>query len=114
MVPRIVLKPLVPTFPCFANVVVSLMEKVSGNEILIRASFFFVQANSFESILFFVVATCRFWTKTIGRRYNGYPLFISIHSGSNTLFLSLSLCRNGRIDLQMMLTKVVTYFLSPR
>ncbi|WJZ93121.1 hypothetical protein VitviT2T_012083 [Vitis vinifera] len=27
MVPRIVLKPLVPTFPCFASVVVSLMEK---------------------------------------------------------------------------------------
>lgn len=29
--PRITLKPLVPTFPCFANAVVSLMEKVSGD-----------------------------------------------------------------------------------
>lgn len=27
-VPRVTLKPLVPTFPCFSNVVVSLMEKV--------------------------------------------------------------------------------------
>lgn len=26
--PRITLKPLVPTFPCFANIVVSLLEKV--------------------------------------------------------------------------------------
>lgn len=26
--PRITLKPLVPTFPCFANIFVSLMEKV--------------------------------------------------------------------------------------
>lgn len=30
-VPRITLKPLVPTFPCFSNVVVSLMEKVPAN-----------------------------------------------------------------------------------
>ena len=27
--PRIILKPLVPTFPCFASVAVSLMEKVT-------------------------------------------------------------------------------------
>lgn len=27
-VPRITLKPLVPTFPCFAKIFVSLMEKV--------------------------------------------------------------------------------------
>lgn len=27
--PRITLKPLVPSFPCFANIYVSLMEKVS-------------------------------------------------------------------------------------
>lgn len=33
--PRITLKPLVPTFPCFANAVVSLMEKVSGGIILV-------------------------------------------------------------------------------
>ena len=26
--PRIVLKPLVPAFPCFSNIVVSLLEKV--------------------------------------------------------------------------------------
>ena len=26
--PRITLKPLVPSFPCFANIYVSLMEKV--------------------------------------------------------------------------------------
>lgn len=26
--PRITLKPLVPTFPCFAKILVSLMEKV--------------------------------------------------------------------------------------
>lgn len=30
--PRITLKPLVPSFPCFANIFVSLMEKV-GDEI---------------------------------------------------------------------------------
>lgn len=29
--PRITLKSLVPTFPCFASIVVSLMEKVSEN-----------------------------------------------------------------------------------
>lgn len=29
--PRVALKPLVPTFPCFANIVASLMEKVSAN-----------------------------------------------------------------------------------
>jgi hypothetical protein len=28
--PRITLKPLVPSFPCFANIYVSLMEKVCG------------------------------------------------------------------------------------
>lgn len=28
--PRITLKPLVPSFPCFANIFVSLMEKVGG------------------------------------------------------------------------------------
>lgn len=27
--PRVTLKPLVPTFPCFASIVVSLLEKVS-------------------------------------------------------------------------------------
>jgi hypothetical protein len=37
--PRITLKPLVPTFPCFASIVVSLMEKVSGT--LWKLSFFF-------------------------------------------------------------------------
>jgi len=26
--PRVALKPLVPTFPCFANILVSLMERV--------------------------------------------------------------------------------------
>ena len=29
--PRITLKPLVPTFPCFAKILISLMEKVRGN-----------------------------------------------------------------------------------
>lgn len=29
--PRITLKPLVPTFPCFAKICVSLMEKVCDN-----------------------------------------------------------------------------------
>lgn len=28
LLPRITLKPLVPSFPCFANIYVSLMEKV--------------------------------------------------------------------------------------
>lgn len=28
LAPRITLKPLVPSFPCFANIYVSLMEKV--------------------------------------------------------------------------------------
>lgn len=28
--PRIILKPLVPTFPCFASIIVSLMEKVGS------------------------------------------------------------------------------------
>lgn len=32
--PRITLKPLVPSFPCFANIYVSLMEKVSIGYIL--------------------------------------------------------------------------------
>ena len=27
--PRLILKPLVPAFPCFASIIVSLMEKVS-------------------------------------------------------------------------------------
>ncbi|CAL5383442.1 unnamed protein product [Camellia sinensis] len=30
--PRITLKPLVPSFPCFATILVSLMEKVRGND----------------------------------------------------------------------------------
>lgn len=30
-IPRITLKPLVSSFPCFANIQVSLMEKVCGN-----------------------------------------------------------------------------------
>lgn len=29
--PRITMKPLVPSFPCFANIFVSLMEKVCDN-----------------------------------------------------------------------------------
>lgn len=32
--PRITLKPLVPSFPCFAKILVSLMEKVSDNYFL--------------------------------------------------------------------------------
>lgn len=32
--PRITLKPLVPAFPCFANINVSLMEKVGDFEFL--------------------------------------------------------------------------------
>lgn len=30
--PRITLKPLVPSFPCFAKILVSLMEKVRGTD----------------------------------------------------------------------------------
>jgi len=29
--PRITLKPLLPVFPCFANIYVSLLEKVRGD-----------------------------------------------------------------------------------
>ena len=32
--PRITLKPLVPSFPCFANIFVSLMEKVCYNNFI--------------------------------------------------------------------------------
>lgn len=38
--PRITLKPFVPTFPCFANAEVSLMEKVSGYTSLYYDSFY--------------------------------------------------------------------------
>lgn len=30
--PRITLKPLVPSFPCFAKILVSLMDKVRGTD----------------------------------------------------------------------------------
>ena len=40
-VPRITLKPLVPTFPCFASIYVSLMDKVcdSGGKLSICNDF---------------------------------------------------------------------------
>lgn len=38
--PRIVLKPLVPTFPCFGSVVVSLMEKVKCSANLTELSLY--------------------------------------------------------------------------
>jgi hypothetical protein len=34
-VPRITLKPLVPSFPCFAKILVSLMEKVNMKAVFI-------------------------------------------------------------------------------
>jgi len=35
VLPRITLKPLVPSFPCFASIYVSLMEKVSVDLLLL-------------------------------------------------------------------------------
>ncbi|XP_057504669.1 synaptotagmin-1-like [Actinidia eriantha] len=37
--PSITLKPLVPSFPCFAKILVSLMEKVRGNNSEARYGF---------------------------------------------------------------------------
>jgi hypothetical protein len=34
-VPRVTLKPLVPSFPCFAKILVSLMEKVNMKHVFI-------------------------------------------------------------------------------
>jgi hypothetical protein len=36
LLPRITLKPLVPSFPCFANIFVSLMEKVGDCSVFYR------------------------------------------------------------------------------
>lgn len=47
--PRITLKPLVPSFPCFAKILVSLMEKV-GN--LGDLYFFCAQGPSLSSVRF--------------------------------------------------------------
>lgn len=64
--PRITLKPLVPTFPCFAKILVSLMEKVSENwwiNYLILASLVSSFSSPFLKLLSFFSATCRFWIK---------------------------------------------------
>ena len=50
--PRITLKPLVPTFPCFASLVLSLMEKVSRNFVPFLGEWTYNNFFFFFSILF--------------------------------------------------------------
>lgn len=49
LAPRITLKPLVPSFPCFANIYVSLMEKVCDGYLLLSP--FTDNLNACKSIL---------------------------------------------------------------
>lgn len=93
--PRVALKPLVPTFPCFANIIVSLMERVSS-------IFFFCQLKRFSfdclikskwlKVLYMVIshsftATCRFRTKNYGRGCDVHTWPLQICSGAALVIL---------------------------
>ena len=78
LTPRVTLKPLVPSFPCFANLCVSLMEKV-----LIVCSFDVHLISLKNSNSSYVdIATYRFWTQIVGRRYHGNTRVVSLCSGN--------------------------------
>lgn len=81
---RITLKPLVPTFPCFSKIVVSLLEKVSKMHFL-RAwilSNWVVEQLIFNSFpLQFFAAESWLWIESDGWGYHVYSGALSIHSG---------------------------------
>lgn len=91
--PRVTLKPLVPSFPCFANVRVSLTEKVNENR-----SFSTLEYNVSVILckkthwlhLNFVSAICWPWIQAIWWRYHGNTRILSICSGLN-YYLKFSL-----------------------
>ena len=103
--PRITLKPLVPTFPCFAKICVSLMEKV-GDFHLPSLSCSILQAllpfTFLLSCIMNFAATCRLRTEIAGCRCHGHPWSLQIcsgkHLGSSTRLFLLSIsCVQSRV-----------------
>ena len=81
--PRITLKPLVPTFPCFASLVLSLMEKVSRNFVPFLGEWTY---NNFFFFFFhyfcLLAATCRLWVEDTGRGHHVHTWPLSVCSGA--------------------------------
>lgn len=75
--PRITLKPLVPSFPCFANIYVSLMEKVCMMSNSLRSKF---RCNSYRNCV--KVCLCSMHAYCIGSisaiyEFLYFPLFLA-------------------------------------
>lgn len=88
--PRVTLKPLVPIFPCFASIVVSLLEKVSKEHTFIFAlSFSVLNLDCIDRMIFsdLSAATCRFWNQNIGRGHYVHSRRLSVCSGVTPVFL---------------------------
>jgi len=75
--PRITLKPLVPTFPCFAKILVSLMEKVWR----LIAGVWIILVHHFYANVINFAATCWLWAKNSWSWCNGYSWSLQICSG---------------------------------
>ena len=66
-IPRVMLKPLVPAFPCFSNVVVSLMEKVPVNVTLnVVLSLYFIGSLYLIFLFYFLKPHIDFGMKVLG------------------------------------------------
>lgn len=84
--PRVTIKPLVPVIPCFANIVVSLMEKVTN------LMFMWSLTNCFDFILslnrLFSMHTAihRLRSKCVGWGRNVHSWHLSIRSGTTFCF----------------------------
>lgn len=65
--PRIILKPLVPTIPCFASIVVSLMEKVNYkwkqnyDKVVLFLLFILIYECDESNMYFVYTALCGLW-----------------------------------------------------
>ena len=82
--PRIILKPLVPTFPCFASLVLSLMEKVRIT-FLCAFFFFLFLVNGIQQFFFsldLLAATYRLRVEYTGRGYHVHTWPLSVCSGA--------------------------------
>ncbi|AQK66387.1 Synaptotagmin-3 [Zea mays] len=79
LTPRVILKSLVPSFPCFANLCVSLMEKVC---IICAFRLHLIILLKTTNSSFVGIATYRFWIETLVWRCHGNTRLVSICSSN--------------------------------
>lgn len=87
--PRIILRPLVPTFPCFGNITVTLIDKVNWHKFThSNLQHFRVSACSYGGryVIYVHAAICGLWTQITGRGCYGNPRILSICSGYSLSF----------------------------